>query len=277
MLQEAVKTNAFSKHDNRHTIENAGVYLGMGLGRKQFQDPKTNQHRTSTSLSEFLTPKSEHQRRHTSTHSSGHRQREGQAKRSNSASVIAATRDPFITQDSKPIRRCTSALIDTTRKRPPTPVKATIKPGPTPIKAKLPHLCVTKTNLRRFPHKYTLPKDMEAVRPSVHSKWWWYKDVRSNNASGVSNQHGEQAKKTNVPNNIDAASNNRDAVPNIDALPNNRDAVPNIDAAPAVSNRDAVPKSSTFIGTQGKLQSQSFATSTTPHHPPLLRNSSWKY
>ena len=94
----------------------------------------------------------------------------------------------------------------------------------------------------------------------------------SSDATGVSRQQKDQAKKANVPNNRDAVSNNRDTAAKT------RDTVPNIDAVPTTgSNSDAVPRSSTFIGTRGKLQSQSFATSTTQHRPPLLRNSSWKY
>lgn len=45
-----MKNNSFSKHDNRHTVENFGIYLGGGLGRKQQTDPQKDQHRSDSQL-----------------------------------------------------------------------------------------------------------------------------------------------------------------------------------------------------------------------------------
>jgi len=50
-LQKAVKSNRFSKHDNRHAFQSSGVYFGQGLGKRLVKDFEINQHRSDNHIS----------------------------------------------------------------------------------------------------------------------------------------------------------------------------------------------------------------------------------
>lgn len=69
-MQETVKLNSFSKHENRHTIQNHGVYLGEGLGKRK--DPENDQHRSD---SQDFNHGEESQKNYVSTYDSGYRQK----------------------------------------------------------------------------------------------------------------------------------------------------------------------------------------------------------
>lgn len=132
-----MKSNAFSKHDNRHTIENYGVYLGSGLGKKALSDPTRDQHRSD--CKNFMDGRTEQNNFPTSSYVSGYK---------------------LITHEDRTSRRCISADGAHTKSQSQRDL------------AKC-HSASAKETLRRFPHKYLLPKDLEGVRPSVSSTWWF--------------------------------------------------------------------------------------------------------
>ena len=151
-----MKSNSFSKHDNRHTIENYGVYLGTGLGKRNVSDPARDQHRSDSKL--FMDGRTQ-LRCPTSTYVSGYkllRFRDSSARRCLSADAAST---------AKPISpKCLSASI--------------------------------KERKHRFPHKYSLPKDLEGVRPSVSSAWWFNQDrlQEERERSQGQAEQGEQTK-----------------------------------------------------------------------------------
>lgn len=158
-----MKNNAFSKHDNRHTIQHCGVYLGTGLGRRQFLDPKTNQH---WSDSRNFTVGS--QQKYTSTYTSGYRRlKEVKSKgRCSSASLLAPSQSY---SRSQPVRRHSISVLETKRK----PLDSSNRNGNT--SSQIPvgtHSQTTKNSLHRFPRKYSLPKDMDWAKPSINTRWW---------------------------------------------------------------------------------------------------------
>ena len=46
-----MKYNLFSKHDNRHTLQQCGEYFGQGLGKRIMKDLVRNQHRSDNHAS----------------------------------------------------------------------------------------------------------------------------------------------------------------------------------------------------------------------------------
>jgi hypothetical protein len=126
-----VKNNSFSKHDNRHTTENYGIYLGKGFGKKP-TEPHRNQHKSDKELF---------------THC------EGQPERLVSTYVSGYKLRP---QESAQ-RRCSSAMDGSTTRKP----------------TNIYSINSTKETFRRFPQRYSLPKDKEGARPSVNTAWWY--------------------------------------------------------------------------------------------------------
>ena len=132
-----MKKNAFSKHDNRHTIENCGIYLQGGFGKKLAEFHR-NQHQSDKQL--FAHGEGD-QHKFISTYASGYRLKFGEQR-----------------------RRCSSATESTTHTYPTTKEK-----WPTNVYS----IGTTKDTFRRFPQRYSLPDDKEGARPSVNTIWWY--------------------------------------------------------------------------------------------------------
>lgn len=133
--QETVKNNSFSKHDNRHSVENFGIYLGGGLGRRQLADPQKDQHRSDGKV---FTQGEGNQQKFISTYASGYRLK-------------------FMQEGGQ--RRCSSAMDASTTRKEKEHVNTYL-------------IGSTKETFHRFPRKYSLPKDKESARPSVNAIWW---------------------------------------------------------------------------------------------------------
>lgn len=151
-----MKSNAFSKHDNRHTIENYGVYLGSGLGKRNLSDPSRDLHRSDSKL--FMDGVTQ-LRCPTSTYISGYK---------------------LVRFRGSASGRCLSADAASTAQ---------------PIPAKCPSAS-TKERLHRFPRKYCLPRDLEGVRPSVSSTWWFNQDRLQEERSQGQAEPGEKDKQS---------------------------------------------------------------------------------
>lgn len=156
-------------------IQNCGVYLGTGFGRKQFRDPKRNQHWSDGQ--EFIFTGS--QQKYISTYHSGYKLRrlleEGSTKGRCSSAIVTAPTAPSLNHSSskdqgKAMRRCFSSILES--RKPPAPSLTAVKVRQVPEKPHSQTVGTTKSNMRRFPHKYSLPKDMEGARPSVNTLWW---------------------------------------------------------------------------------------------------------
>lgn len=155
-----MKTNSFSKHDNRHTTENFGIHLGGGLGKK-LTEPHRDQHRSDGQL---FAHNEGSQHKFISTYVSGYRLK-------------------FNAQEGAQ-RRCSSAMEDSTAHTHSTAEEKD-------------HVNVysigsTKETFHRYPQKYSLPKNKEGARPSVNTIWWYGSSTDSGSAQGRDSPGGEQ-------------------------------------------------------------------------------------
>lgn len=148
-----MKNNAFSKHDNRHSIENCGIYLQEGFGKK-LAGPHKNQHRSDSQL---FAHEEVNQQKFISTYASGYL---GNEQRCSS-----------VTEDS---------TYPTTKGKWPLNVYSTGS---------------TKNTFRRFPQRYSLPKDKESARPSANTIWWYGSSPKSGSTHPTSNLSSEQETK----------------------------------------------------------------------------------
>lgn len=143
-VQKTVKSNLFSKHDNRHAFQSSGIYFGQGLGKRLTKDPKINQH-YSQNHTTWNSPNS-----YLSTYTDGYSSRGIAHRRCSSltTSSYSATRQ---------VHHCCR--------------HSTLKMGK-PLLDKFD--IVTKENFRRFPHSHSLPANLSSflVRPSEKTVWW---------------------------------------------------------------------------------------------------------
>lgn len=166
-----MKNNCFSKHDNRYTTENYGVHLGGGFGKK-LTEPHRDQHRSDSQL---FTHGEGNQRKVTSTYVSGYRLK-------------------FTPQEStRSRRRCSSATEESAARTHPTAAKDKKHTNVYSIGS-------TKETFRRYPQRYSLPKDKDGARPSVNTIWWYGSSPGSDPAQArgrdpPSNHSGEQRVK----------------------------------------------------------------------------------
>lgn len=162
-----MKDNSFSKHDNRHIIENFGIYLGGGLGRKQQTDPQKSQHRSDSQL---YMHSGTSQQKFISTYASGYRLK-------------------FIQEGMQD--RCSSAIEGGTAYSRST--------GKDKELTNTYRIGSTKETFRRFPHRYSLPKNKESARPSINTIWWYSSspDRASAHGTGPPSNSGEHKAKRN--------------------------------------------------------------------------------
>lgn len=134
-----MKSNLFSKHDNRHTVEGYGIYLGGRYGKKHMLDPTKNQqfsHCLHIHLG-ALEPVT----LYNSTYASGYSSEGGREAHS----------------------KCSSAATECCSHSTAKAKKSLL------YKA---HIVPTKENFRRFPKRYSLPRDVHIAKPSVNAVWW---------------------------------------------------------------------------------------------------------
>ena len=141
-----MKSNLFSKHDNRHAFQSSGVYFGQGLGKRLTKEPKKNQHFSQNHTS-WSTPIN-----YMSTHSDGY-------------------------SSTLPRRRCSSLTARLNADMPTLQAHHYCRHSTFRMDRSLLNKfdIVTKENFRRFPQSHSLPHNLSSlvVRPSEKTDWWY--------------------------------------------------------------------------------------------------------